>query len=181
MAERIRKFTLVVIDILTIAMIILAGMTIHIGRSYPNLNNKLTTIDNVKEVSVENNAQTTQLKIDTEQSITYLEALKKRQTSNKLPITLVDETKTQISKQEYNLLKSKTLLGQKTLKDKIDKNISIMYKIMITELVLVVIMAIVTFKSYVETKKKYDAVCDAIEQLEGIKKKMENEEKVNEN
>lgn len=177
MAERIRKFTLVIIDILTIAMIILAGMTIHIGRSYPNLNNKLTTIDNVKEVSVENNAQTTQLKIDTEQSKSYLGSLKNRDTTKKTPITITDETKTQITKQEYNLLNSKTILGQKTIKAKIDKNINIMFKIMVAEIVLAVIMTITTLKSYIETKKKYDAVCDAIDQLEETKNNMESEEK----
>lgn len=177
MLEKVRKSTLVIIDILTIAMIILAGMTINIGRSYPNLNNKLKPIPNVKEVSIENNAETTQLKIDTEQSESYLKSLKTRQTTKNTPVTIKDDIKTQITKQEYNLLKSKTILGQKTLIEKIDKNINIMNKILIAELVLAVIMAIVTFKSYVETKKKYEAVCEAIDQLEEIKKNMENEEK----
>lgn len=176
MLEKIRNSTAVIIDILTIAMIILAGMTINTGRSYPNLNNKLTTIENIKEISIESKAQTTQLKIDTEQSESYLKSLKTRQTTKNTPVTIKDDAKTQITKQEYNLLKSKTLAGQKTLTEKIDKNISIMYKIMLTELVLVVIMAIVTFKSYVETKKKYAAVCEAIEQLEDLKNKMESEE-----
>lgn len=179
MAERIRKFTLVIIDILTIAMIILAGMTIQIGRSYPNVNNKLKPIPDIKEVSVENNAKITQLKIDTEQSESYLKSLKTRQTTKNTPVTIKDDAKTQITKQEYNLLKSKTILGQKTLTEKIDKNISIMYKIMVAELTLVAIMTITTLKSYIETKKKYDAVCEAIDQLEEIKNKMENKEKSN--
>lgn len=177
MAERIRKFTLVIIDILTIAMIILAGMTIQIGRSYPNVNNKLKPIPDVKEVSVENNAKITQLKIDTEQSKSYLESLKTRQTTKKTPVTIKDEDKTQITKQEYNLLNSKTILGQKTIKAKIDKNINIMFKIMVAEIVLAVIMTITTLKSYIETKKKYDAVCEAIDQLEELKKNMKSEEK----
>lgn len=177
MAERIRKFTLVIIDILTIAMIILAEMTIQIGRSYPNVNNKLKPIPDVKEVSVENNAKITQLKIDTEQSESYLGSLKNRDTTKKTPITITDETKTQITKQEYNLLNSKTILGQKTIKAKIDKNINIMFKIMVAEIVLAAIMTITTLKSYIETKKKYKAVCEAIVQLEDLKNKMENEEK----
>lgn len=176
MAERIRKFTLVIIDILTIAMIILAGMTIQIGRSYPNVNNKLKPIPDVKEVSVENNAKITQLKIDTEQSKSYLGSLKNRDTTKNTPITITDETKTQITKQEYNLLNSKTILGQKTIKAKIDKNINIMFKIMVAEIVLAAIMTITTLKSYIETKKKYNAVCEAIDQLEDLKNKMESEE-----
>lgn len=177
MAERIRKFTLVIIDILTIAMIILAGMTIQIGRAYPNLNNTLKVLPDVKIINVEKDSTTTQLKIDTEQSESYLGSLKNRDTTKKTPITITDETKTQITKQEYNLLNSKTILGQKTIKAKIDKNINIMFKIMVAEIVLAAIMTITTLKSYIETKKKYKAVCEAIVQLEDLKNKMENEEK----
>lgn len=177
MAERIRKFTLVIIDILTIAMIILAGMTIQIGRAYPNLNNTLKVLPDAKIINVEKDSTTTQLKVDTEQSMSYLGSLKNRDTTKKTPVTIKDEDKTQITKQEYNLLNSKTLLGQKVLKEKIDKNISIMYKIMVSELTLAAIMTITTLKSYIETKKKYNAVCEAIDQLEDLKNKMESEEK----
>lgn len=121
------------------------------------------------------------MKLDTEQSISYFKTLKLRDTTKKTPITLTDGDKTQITRKEYNLLNSKTLQGQKEIQAKIDKNINIMNKVLMAELLLAVFLFISAITTYIETKKKYNAVCEAIDQLEEIKNKIENEEKANEN
>ena len=177
MKRNLRILLSISIDILTVAMIILSVTTIHLGRTYPNIKNKLKTIPEAKIVSIETNSKTTKLKLDTEQSISYFKTLKLRDTTKKTPITLTDGDKTQITRKEYNLLNSKTLQGQKGIQAKIDKNINIMNKVLMAELLLAVFLFISAITTYIETKKKYNAVCEAIDQLEEIKNKMENEEK----
>lgn len=181
MKRNLRILLSISIDILTVAMIILSVTTIHLGRTYPNIKNKLKTIPEAKIVSIETNSKTTKLKLDTEQSISYFKTLKLRDTTKKTPITLTDGDKTQITRKEYNLLNSKTLQGQKEIQAKIDKNINIMNKVLMAELLLAVFLFISAITTYIETKKKYNAVCEAIDQLEEIKNKIENEEKANEN
>lgn len=177
MKRNLRNLLTISIDILTLAMLILSVTTIHLGRTYPNIKNKLKTIPEAKIVNIEINSKTTELKLDTEQSISYLKTLKLRNTTQNTPITLTDGDKTQITRKEYNLLNSKTLQGQNTIQAKIDKNINIMHKILVAELILVVTLCISAVTTYIETKKKYKAVCEAIDQLEDLKNKMENEEK----
>lgn len=177
MKQKIRTLILISIDILTIIMLILAGTTIYLGRNYPNIKNKLKTVPEAKIVTIETNSHTKQLKLDTEQANSYLKTLKLRDTTKQTPITITDVDNTQITRKEYNLLNSKTLQGQKEIQAKIDKNINIMNKVLIAELVLVVVMFISAITAYIETKKKYDAVCDAIDQLEETKNNMESEEK----
>ena len=154
MKRNLRILLSISIDILTVAMIILSVTTIHLGRTYPNIKNKLKTIPEAKIVSIETNSKTTKLKLDTEQSISYFKTLKLRDTTKKTPITLTDGDKTQITRKEYNLLNSKTLQGQKEIQAKIDKNINIMNKVLMAELLLAVFLFISAITTYIETKKK---------------------------